>query len=97
MLNMYIMLAAVYESNRYRESLSVLSDTLEYIQSMPKFSVGGAVYTVEVVPMSTMDLHNIWTAMGGQYHPSVICKVRGLVIDSGTDISGTSTASGNEV
>lgn len=97
MLNMHIMLAAVYESNRYRESLSVLSDTLEYIQSMPKFSVGGAVYTVEVVPMSTMDLHNIWTAMGGQYHPSVICKVRGLVIDSGTVVSGTGAASGNEV
>ena len=89
MLNMHIMLAAVYESKRYAESLSVLSDTLEFIQSMPKFSVDGAVYTIEVVPMSTMDLHNIWTTMGGQYHPSVICKVRGLTIDSGTVISGT--------
>ena len=97
MLNMHIMLAAVYESKRYAESLSVLSDTLEFIQSMPKFSVDGAVYTIEVVPMSTMDLHNIWTTMGGQYHPSVICKVRGLTIDSGTVISGTGADIGNEV
>ena len=97
MLNMHIMLAAVYESKRYAESLSVLSDTLEFIQSMPKFGVEGAAYTIEMVPMSTMDLHNIWTTMGGQYHPSVICKVRGLTIDSGTVISGTGAATGNEV
>ena len=84
LLNMHIMLAAVYESKRYAESLSVLSDTLEFIQSMPRFETEGHRYTVELVPMSTMDLHNIWTTMGGQYHPSVICKVRGLVIDSGT-------------
>lgn len=97
MLNMYIILAAVYESRRYAESLSVLSDTLEFIQSMPKFVVDGRVYTIEMVPMSTMDLHNIWTTMGGQYHPSVVCKVRGLIIDSGTVISGTGAAAGNEV
>ena len=76
---------------------SVLSDTLEFIQSMPRFETEGHRYTVELVPMSTMDLHNIWTTMGGQYHPSVICKVRGLVIDSGTLVSGSTAAKGNEV
>ena len=97
LLNMHIMLAAVYESKRYAESLSVLSDTLEFIQSMPRFETEGNRSTVELVPMSTMDLHNIWTTMGGQYHPSVICKVRGLVIDSGTLVSGSTAAQGNEV
>lgn len=92
MLNMHIMLATVYESKRYAESLSVLSGTLEFIQSMPKFCVDGAAYTIEVVPMSTMDLHNIWTTMGGQYYPSVICKVRGLAIDSSVITSGSSIA-----
>lgn len=71
---------------------SVLSDTLEFIQSMPRFETEGHRYSVELVPMSTMDLHNIWTTMGGQYHPSVICKVRGLVIDSGTLVSGSTAA-----
>ena len=42
--------------------------------------------------IQSMDLHNIWTTMGGQYHPSVICKVRGLVIDSGTLVSGSTAA-----
>ena len=53
LLNMHIMLAAVYESKRYAESLSVLSDTLEFIQSMPRFETEGHRYTVELVPMST--------------------------------------------
>ena len=82
LMNMYIMLAAVYEPKRYAESLDVLSETLSFIQSMPKFSTGKETCTVEVIPMSTSDLHHIWTTMGGQYYPSVICKVRGLVIDS---------------
>lgn len=82
LLNMHIMLAAVYNEKRYAESLSMLSDTLAFIQSVPKFEVDGHAYSVEVVPMSTMDLHNIWTTMGGQYFPSVICKLRGVVIDA---------------
>lgn len=92
MLNLFIILAAVYDEKRYVESLSVLSDTLAFIRSIPKFEVGSCSYTMEVVPMSTMDLHNIWTTMGGQYYPSVICKMRGLTIDSSEIVSGGSTA-----
>ena len=89
MMNMHIMLSAVYDSKRYAESLSVLSETMEFIRSMPKFEIDGKSYTIEIVPMSTMDLHNIWTTMGGQYYPSVICKVRGLTIDSSAIVSSS--------
>lgn len=97
MMNMHIMLAAVYENRRYAESLSVLSETLAFIQSMPRFNTGRESCTVEVVPMSTMDLHNIWTTMGGQYYPSVICKVRGLTIDPSSIVSGSVTTAGTDV
>lgn len=97
LLNMHIMLAAVYDGKRYAEALSILSDTLGFIQSVPKFETGGSSFTVELVPMSTMDLHNIWTTMGGQYYPSVICKVRGLAIDSSAIVSGSSSAGKTEV
>jgi hypothetical protein len=90
LLNMYILLAAIYDNKRYAESLSVLSDTLAFIQSMPKFEIDEQKYTVEIVPISTMDLHNIWTTMGGQYYPSVICKLRGLAIDSSIITSSSS-------
>ena len=92
MMNMHVMLAAVYDGKRYGESLSVLSETLAFIRSTPKFQVDGYVYTMEIVPMSTMDLHNIWTTMGGQYYPSVICKLRGLAIESSEIISSGSMA-----
>lgn len=87
MFNLYIMLAAVYDSKRYAESLAVLSETLQFIQSMPMFTLNGNTYSVEIETMTTKDLHNIWITMGGQYYPSVVCRVRRLMVDSNTVIS----------
>ena len=83
--------------NLEREALSVLSDALTFIQSLPRFEVGNESYTLELVPMSTTDLHNIWTTMGGQYYPSFICKVRGLTVDSAEIMSGSSMAGTTDV
>lgn len=47
MMNMHVMLAAVYDGKRYVESLSVLSETLAFIRSMPKFQVDGHAYTMD--------------------------------------------------
>lgn len=97
LLNMHIMMAAVYEDKRYAEALSVLSDALAFVQLLPRFEVGKESYTLELVPMSTTDLHNIWTTMGGQYYPSFICKVRGLTVDSAEIMSGSSMAGTTDV
>ena len=43
LLNMHIMMAAVYEDKRYAEALSVLSDALTFIQSLPRFEVGNCL------------------------------------------------------
>ena len=82
LLNLNLMLAAVYDERRYAESLSILSDTLKFVQSVPKFEVEGMSYTVEIMTLSPQDLNNIWTTLGGQYYPSVVCKLRRLVIDA---------------
>lgn len=81
--NLNLMLAAVYDEKRYVESLSVLSDTLKFIQAVPGFEWEGQNYTVEIVTLSSQDINNVWTTLGGQYYPSVVCKLRRLVIDSG--------------
>ena len=88
LLNLNLMLAAVYDEKRYAESLDILSDTLKFIQSVPIFEVGGMAYTVEIVTLSSQDLNNIWTMLGGQYYPSVVCKLRRLVIDA-EEITGS--------
>lgn len=81
LLNMNVMIASVFDSRRYLESLSVLSDTLLFVQTSPRFVVDGVTYTIEVVNTSAQDLNNVWTLLGGQYYPSVVCKIRHLVID----------------
>lgn len=92
LLNLNVMLAAVYDERRYAESLSVLSDTLKFIQSAPRFEVDGAGYTIEIVSISTQDMNNVWTLLGGQYYPSVVCKIRRLVLDAEEITSGGSMA-----
>lgn len=88
LLNLNLMLAAIYDDKRYAESLSVLSDTLKFVQSVPKFEVGGIAYTVEIVTLSSQELNNIWGTIGGQYYPSVMCKLRRLVVDA-EEIAGS--------
>ena len=88
LLNLNLMLAAVYDERRYAESLSILSDTLKFVQSVPKFEVEEMSYTVEIMTLSPQDLNNIWTTLGGQYYPSVVCKLRRLVIDA-EEITGS--------
>lgn len=91
-LNLNVMLAAVYDERRYGESLSVLSDTLRFIQSTPKFRVENSDYTLEIVTLSTQDMNNVWTLLGGQYYPSVVCKIRRLTIDSENIAASGTTA-----
>lgn len=87
-----VMLAAVFDERQYAESLSLLTDTLRFIQSVPKFEVDGDSYTIEIVNLTTQDLNNMWTLLGGQYYPSVVCKIRRLCIDSGRIATGGKTA-----
>ncbi|MEG2164227.1 MAG: Pvc16 family protein [Bacteroidales bacterium] len=87
LLNLNIMLAAVYDEKRYAESLSVLSDSLKFVQSVPRFQVDYVDYSIEIVILSTQDVNNIWTTLGGQYYPSVMCKIRRLTIDAEEIIS----------
>ena len=86
------MLAAVFDERQYGESLSVLSDTLLFIQSSPRFTVEKTDYTIEIVSTTTQDMNNVWTLLGGQYYPSVVCKIRRLTLDSGEVASAGKTA-----
>ena len=92
LLNLNVMLAAVFDERQYAESLSLLADTLRFIQSVPRFEVNGAWYTIEIVNLTLQDLNNMWTLLGGQYYPSVACKIRRLCIDGGQAAAGGTTA-----
>ena len=82
LLSLDLMLAAVYDDRQYAQSLSVLNETLLFTQSHPFFELDGQRYTVELVMLSAQDTSNIWTTLSGQYYPSVMCKLRRLVVDA---------------
>ena len=90
-LNLNVILAAVFDVKRYEESLSVLSDAMGFVQVCPKFEVDGQAYTIEIVNCSMQDYNNVWTLLGGHCYPSVICKIRNLVID-GLEVVATGKA-----
>lgn len=93
-VNLNVIFAAVYETKRYGEALSVLSAVLLFLQANPFFTANGEQrYTIEVVTVSGQELNNIWTEMGGHYYPSVVCKIRGLVFNAG-EVKGTSGRTG---
>jgi len=82
-VNLNILLAAIYEEKRYAEALSVLSATLLFVQSHPSFTFQGNTYVVDMITPNSQELNNIWTSLGGQYYPSVLCKLRRLTFDAG--------------
>ena len=92
LLNLNIMLAAVFDGRQYAESLSLLSDTMRFIQSVPKFTVEGADYTIEVVNISTQDMNNVsGRCWAGNTYPSMVCKIRRLSIDGDSIAAGDRT------
>lgn len=92
LINLNVMLAAVFEERRYNEALSMLTYTLRFIQSVPKFEVYGNSFTIEIVNLTMQDQNNMWTLLGGQYYPSVVCKIRRLCIDGDSVTAGGTTA-----
>lgn len=97
-MNMYIAISAAFSNKRYKESLSVLTQTIAFIQATPYFVVSSeGKYTIELVNTSWQDLSNIWSGLGKHYYPSIICKIRRLTFSAEqishtrSDIKGADT------
>ena len=80
------MVAAVFSSKRYLESIQILSDSISFLQqnSILKLPDQGTI-TLEPVTISMQELSNIWSILGGHYYPSILCKARIISFD-GTEI-----------
>lgn len=79
-VNLNIVFAAVYE-DKYDDALSAIFATLMFIQSHTSFKYKNETYTLEIINPNLQELNNIWSIMGGQYYPSVLCKIRRFVFD----------------
>lgn len=90
-VNLYLVVAAVFEDKRYADGLKMLSIAVSFLQSQTVFVLpGGQKFTIELVSLSIQELTNVWSILGGRYNPSIVCKVRMLTFDS-TEMRGVVT------
>jgi hypothetical protein len=74
----------------YEESLKFLNATIAFFQSnnsfnaktTPDIPIGIKMLNFEIENASYFEIHNLWNAMGAKYQPSIIYKVRQVVIQS---------------
>jgi hypothetical protein len=89
-LNLYVMAAANFTGNNYPEALKFLSLVVGYFHGRPVLdhsncpeldhAIDKLILDIENTPPQAMS--NIWGVLGGRYLPSVLYRVRMVVIDS---------------
>jgi hypothetical protein len=92
--NLDILITALFTN--YDEALKFLSETVYFFQShnffnhnnTPRLSPNIDQLTFEVIKLTYSETHNLWTALGAKYMPSVLFKMRML---SFQDSEGTIT------
>ncbi|RMG17455.1 MAG: DUF4255 domain-containing protein [Bacteroidetes bacterium] len=93
-LNVYMMFAARFE--KYDEALKHLSLVLRYFQQRPVFTpeTYPALPTevekliMELVTLPFSSVNEIWGAMKAPYHPSIMYKLKMLVIQAPVPVAG---------
>ena len=85
-INLYVLFAANFPQNNYREGLRFLSAVIYFFQGQHTFnpqntpSLPAEVekITVEIINLEFAVLSNIWSMLGGKYLPSIVYKFRML-------------------
>ncbi|GFE50681.1 hypothetical protein So717_24340 [Roseobacter cerasinus] len=101
-MDVYFMVASGHDVDLYPEGLKLVSAALMFFQSQPVFTPqstpdmpqGLSQLTVEVSNMGLEEVGQIWSNLGSRYVPSVMFKMRSVMIDASmtTGIAPTITA-----
>ena len=92
-LNLYLMIAANF--TEYAESLNFLSNTVSFFQRNPVLDHQNtpdmdrriSKLALDIENLTLQDLSTLWGALSGRYLPSVLYKVRSIMVDS-DDVGG---------
>ena len=94
-LNLYVLLAANFNSGNYAESLKYLSSAISYFHQHPTFDhhttpdLHGGIdkLIMDVENLKIQELSNLWGILGGKYSPSMLYKVRMVAMGGGQIVS----------
>lgn len=82
-LNLYLMIAVVFNEKQYEESLSIISAVALFLQFNNSFKLSKSDLQVSIEPvnLTLSELSNLWSINGNNYYPSILCKLRTINID----------------
>jgi hypothetical protein len=80
----------------YGKALEMVQNTIGFFQKKNVFDhtntssldPGIEKLILEMVSLNMEQLHQLWSMLGGKYHPSVAYRMRMVTIDSITEVSG---------
>ncbi len=89
-MDVYFMVASGHDADLYPEGLKLVTAALMFFQSQPVFSPqttpdmpqGLTQLTVEISNMALEEIGQIWSNLGSRYVPSVMFKMRSVMIDA---------------
>ena len=90
-LDIYFMLASGHDPEIYAEGLKLISAALMYFQSnpvmtpqnTPEMPAGLSQLSIDIANLRVEEIGQLWGNLGGRYVPSVMFKVRSVIIDAG--------------
>ncbi len=88
-MNLYILLAANYDTSGYMEGLKMLSSSIGIFQATNVFERSGNPQmdasldklSLEIVNVPLKELSSLWSGVGTKYMPSILYKVRLVTIE----------------
>jgi hypothetical protein len=90
-LNLLLMLAANFAGSNYTEALKFISAAISFFQGRPVLDHQNTPemdprierLVLEMENLGLSDLSNLWSILSGKYLPSVLYRVRMVVLDAG--------------
>lgn len=84
--NLYLVVAANFENDRYEQGLHLLSSCVEYLnshanfnhQNTPELAPEIEKLNIEIENLDISELNSLWGIMGRHYLPSVLYKLRAV-------------------
>jgi len=89
-LNIYFMLASGHDADIYAEGLKLIAAAMTFFQANPVFTPqntpdmpdGLSHLSVEISNLKSEEIGQLWGNLGGRYVPSVMYKMRSVLIDA---------------
>ncbi|MFK7762647.1 MAG: DUF4255 domain-containing protein, partial [Roseobacter sp.] len=96
-LDIYFMLASGHDPEIYSEGVKLISAALMYFQAnpvmtprtAPEMPSGLSQLSIEISNLRVEEIGQLWGNLGGRYTPSVMFKMRSVMIDAGAITSIT--------